>query len=254
MDNKKLLATSTKSTTSSSTSSSTNQQQQQQPSTTNKAVAAAATSSSNQKYYNENTEEDDDFDLMNNDDDDDDDIEDDDDDENYMIDDDDDDDVVDEDDDTTNMMSINHMSDSTRIRTDAIIIDPTQSAASSLPTHLSSSLNKYTTNNLSISQRSSNALLMSKSSKHRHDLEEEFKFEVLTPDKIVQHMIECIKEVNQVIQLPPTTTRILLHHFRWDKEKLMERFYDGDQERLFKEAHIVSPFKTVQRKVRKISI
>ena len=44
-------------------------------------------------------------------------------------------------------------------------------------------------------------------------------------------------------QLPATTTRILLHHFRWDKEKLMERFYDGDQERLFREAHIVSPFK-----------
>lgn len=76
------------------------------------------------------------------------------------------------------------------------------------------------------------------------ELDEEFKYEVLSPDKIVQHMIECIKEVNQVIQLPPTTTRILLHHFRWDKEKLMERFYDGDQERLFKEAHIVSPFKS----------
>jgi ariadne-1 len=48
-----------------------------------------------------------------------------------------------------------------------------------------------------------------------------------------------------VLELPPTTTRILLHHFRWDKEKLMERFYDGDQDRLFKEAHIVSPFKSV---------
>ncbi len=42
-------------------------------------------------------------------------------------------------------------------------------------------------------------------------------------------MIETIREVNQVIQLPPTTTRILLHHFRWDKEKLMERFYNGNQ-------------------------
>lgn len=73
---------------------------------------------------------------------------------------------------------------------------------------------------------------------------DEFKYEVLTPDMIVHHMVECIKEVNQVVQLPATTTRILLHHFRWDKEKLMERFYDGDQERLFKEAHIVSPFKS----------
>ena len=69
----------------------------------------------------------------------------------------------------------------------------------------------------------------------------EFKYEVLKPDEIVKHMVECIKEVNQVVQL----TRILLHHFRWDKEKLMERFYDSDQERLFKEAHVVSPFKSM---------
>ena len=81
--------------------------------------------------------------------------------------------------------------------------------------------------------------------KRNVELDDEFKYEVLTPDKIVNHMIDCIKEVNQVLELPPTTTRILLHHFRWDKEKLMERFYDGDQDRLFKEAHIVSPFKSV---------
>ena len=35
---------------------------------------------------------------------------------------------------------------------------------------------------------------------------------------------------------------MLLNHFGWDKEKLIERFYDGDQSRLFDEAHIVNPF------------
>ncbi len=73
--------------------------------------------------------------------------------------------------------------------------------------------------------------------------DEEFKFEVLTPELIIENMDETIREVNQVIELTPTITRILLHHFRWDKEKLMERFYDGNQERLFREAHIVNPFK-----------
>ena len=34
-----------------------------------------------------------------------------------------------------------------------------------------------------------------------HDMDEEFKYEVLTPDKIVQHMIGCIKEVNQVVEV-----------------------------------------------------
>lgn len=37
-----------------------------------------------------------------------------------------------------------------------------------------------------------------------NDADEEFKYEVLTPDKIVQHMIECIKEVNQVVEVCST--------------------------------------------------
>jgi hypothetical protein len=42
-------------------------------------------------------------------------------------------------------------------------------------------------------------------------------------------MEHAIREVNAVIQMPATTVRILLQHFCWDQEKLMERFYDGDQ-------------------------
>lgn len=38
-------------------------------------------------------------------------------------------------------------------------------------------------------------------------------------------------------------TRILLNHFKWDLEKLYEKYYDGDQETLFQQAHIVYPFK-----------
>lgn len=72
---------------------------------------------------------------------------------------------------------------------------------------------------------------------------EEYPYEVLTTEHIVQHMVDSIKEVNCVVEIPATTTRILLNHFKWDKEKLMERFYDGDQEKLFAEAHVVSPFK-----------
>lgn len=42
-------------------------------------------------------------------------------------------------------------------------------------------------------------------------------------------------------QLPQTITRILLNHFKWDKERLYERYYDGDQAQLFRDAHIVNP-------------
>ena len=35
---------------------------------------------------------------------------------------------------------------------------------------------------------------------NRHD-EEEFPFQVLTTEEIVQHMVDCIKEVNAVVEV-----------------------------------------------------
>ena len=58
----------------------------------------------------------------------------------------------------------------------------------------------------------------------RMEIEEEYKFQVLTTEQILQHMVDTIKEVNTIVLLPPTVTRILLNHFKWDKEKLYERF------------------------------
>ena len=71
--------------------------------------------------------------------------------------------------------------------------------------------------------------------------EEDYPYEVLSTERIVEHMVECIKEVNSVIQIPTTTVRILLNHFKWDKEKLMERYYSDDQEKMFTEAKVVPP-------------
>ncbi|CAL8074760.1 unnamed protein product [Orchesella dallaii] len=75
--------------------------------------------------------------------------------------------------------------------------------------------------------------------------DDEYPFQVLSTEQIVQHMVDCIREANVVLQLPPTTMRILLNHFGWDKEKLLEAYYDGDQEQLFREARVVNP--TVSR-------
>ncbi|CAG0879554.1 unnamed protein product [Cyprideis torosa] len=70
---------------------------------------------------------------------------------------------------------------------------------------------------------------------------DDLEFEVLSTEQVVQYMVDSIREVNSVIQLPVTTTRMLLQHFHWDQEKLMEKFYDGDQAVLFREARIVPP-------------
>lgn len=80
------------------------------------------------------------------------------------------------------------------------------------------------------------------SAKERQSEPEEYPFEVLTTEQIVQHMVDSIKEVNTVVEIPATTARILLNHFKWDKEKLMEKYYDGDQDFFFREAHVINPF------------
>lgn len=43
-------------------------------------------------------------------------------------------------------------------------------------------------------------------------------------------------------QLPPTIIRILLNHYKWDKEKLLEKYFDGNTEEFFKGAHVINPF------------
>lgn len=82
------------------------------------------------------------------------------------------------------------------------------------------------------------------SSRDRVEQEEDFPYDVLSTEEIVQHMVDCIKEVNTVVEIPPTITRILLNYLKWDSEKLCEWYYDGDRETLFREAQIVNPQKT----------
>jgi hypothetical protein len=80
---------------------------------------------------------------------------------------------------------------------------------------------------------------------------------VLTPDQIADEMNNMIKEVSSIVHVEPTICRILLHHFKWNKESLLERcaiglliveyilyrFYDAnDTEKFFREAHTVSPY------------
>lgn len=68
---------------------------------------------------------------------------------------------------------------------------------------------------------------------------DEYKYEVLNANEIVENMVSSIRDVNSVVQLNTTITRILLNHFKWDKERLYERLFDGNRESLFKEAKII---------------
>eukprot|EP00035_Acanthoeca_spectabilis_P004015 m.97803 g.97803 ORF g.97803 m.97803 type:complete len:529 (+) comp12408_c0_seq5:199-1785(+) len=66
--------------------------------------------------------------------------------------------------------------------------------------------------------------------------------EVLTPEDIMSTQEDAIKEINEMFQIPSNTARILLQHFKWDRERLIERYYgSGDLDKIFEEAHCVKP-------------
>ena len=64
---------------------------------------------------------------------------------------------------------------------------------------------------------------------------DEYPFEVVEKDKIVSQMSDSVKEVNGVTRIPEAKVKVLLNHFKWDKQKLMERFYADEQDDIFKE-------------------
>lgn len=75
------------------------------------------------------------------------------------------------------------------------------------------------------------------------EMHDGFSYETLTPDGVVNLMRVSAREVSDIIDLDDTTSRVLLAHYKWDKERLLEKYYecDGNREKFFKDAHVVNP-------------
>ncbi|XP_008561029.1 E3 ubiquitin-protein ligase arih1 [Microplitis demolitor] len=73
------------------------------------------------------------------------------------------------------------------------------------------------------------------------DHDNDYPYQVLKAEEIVGHMLKKIKSISGIIEIPSTITRILLNHFNWDEEKLLDKFYTQNRSDLFKEAHIIDP-------------
>eukprot|EP00121_Abeoforma_whisleri_P016220 Awhi_evm1s14892 len=71
---------------------------------------------------------------------------------------------------------------------------------------------------------------------------EEFKYKVLTPADLISTQLKAISEVNSVFEIPASSARTLLQHFNWEKEILMERYYDNS-EKVFSSAGVIDPRK-----------
>jgi len=68
-------------------------------------------------------------------------------------------------------------------------------------------------------------------------------FVCLNPEDIVEEQLSSVREVNDIFEISPSVARALLVHCKWDKERLLELYYSGSQEKLFADAHVVNPNK-----------
>ena len=87
-----------------------------------------------------------------------------------------------------------------------------------------------------------NKIIKAELEKKRQEIEKKNHFEVLSSEDIDRTMSELIKEVLSFMpEIQRNKIRILLSHFKWDKERLIERFYTGDKKAMFQEARVIFP-------------
>ena len=65
--------------------------------------------------------------------------------------------------------------------------------------------------------------------------------QVLSTELVYQHMMSKISQVSEVVKLPLTTVRILLNHFKWDDDKLIEAFFEKGKEEIFELVNLAVP-------------
>eukprot|EP01125_Pyxidicula_operculata_P000933 TRINITY_DN1080_c2_g1_i1.p1 TRINITY_DN1080_c2_g1~~TRINITY_DN1080_c2_g1_i1.p1 ORF type:complete len:307 (-),score=83.49 TRINITY_DN1080_c2_g1_i1:908-1753(-) len=88
---------------------------------------------------------------------------------------------------------------------------------------------------------------------------EEQNFKCLSPADIVKEQSDHINKIAEIFDIPEYTARQLLTFMKWNSDKLMERYFAGEAEQLFKESGIENPkekkkLKPIDAKVLECSI
>nr|CAX69540.1 ariadne [Schistosoma japonicum] len=71
--------------------------------------------------------------------------------------------------------------------------------------------------------------------------EDSLEYEILHPNQLSQLMSDITKEVEQIIQIAPTYLRLLLAHFKWDKDALIEFYFEHGKAYSYAQAGIIDP-------------
>ena len=87
----------------------------------------------------------------------------------------------------------------------------------------------------------SDILLSSEESENDDHQEMKYSFSVVYPEDLMKLMMESIKEVHDITEIPMTTVRLLMNHFKWDKDVLMDKFYSEDFDKVYEDTKVLPP-------------
>ncbi|CAF2115481.1 unnamed protein product [Rotaria magnacalcarata] len=69
-----------------------------------------------------------------------------------------------------------------------------------------------------------------------------FHYSVLTENQYIELIMNYVDEIKDILQLPSTIVKLLLHYFKWNKQRLLERFYEMDHDEFYRQSKVVNPF------------
>jgi ariadne-1 len=74
-------------------------------------------------------------------------------------------------------------------------------------------------------------------------------YRVIKQDELLAEMNRIALETSSVIGFPAAICRILLHHYKWNKETLLEKFFEAsDMDAFFRSANLIDPKKAKKTK------
>jgi ariadne-1 len=74
------------------------------------------------------------------------------------------------------------------------------------------------------------------------ELNPNFRYSILTQEQYIELMMKYVDEVKTILQLSSSIIKLLLHYFKWNKDRLLEKFYEINHDQFFQQAKVINPF------------
>lgn len=79
-------------------------------------------------------------------------------------------------------------------------------------------------------------------------IKKESNYTVLTKEQMLKEQTDQINRISELFEVPPATARQLLTYMKWNVDRLIDRYYGGEAEQIFKDGGIADPNRVQKKK------